>query len=131
MSHVVLPELLFGYYCAYPTEFILFILRIPCKDVITACSCAVTFSTHIIIKLLKKIFMPTVKPNQTYNIPEGTPQVRIKNLSDTADGRCNLFMESGSQNISFAPGQTKDIQLDGGTARLDNVGKTDLEVTLL
>jgi hypothetical protein len=75
--------------------------------------------------------MPTVNPGQTYNIPAGVEEIRIRNLSDSTDGRCNLFMETGSQNISLAPDQTKDIQLDGGAARLDNVGKTDLEVTLI
>jgi hypothetical protein len=76
--------------------------------------------------------MPQVQPNTILNIPEGTDKLRIKNMSDSEDGRCNIFTEVGSQNVSLAPDQTKDIQLDGGdSSRLDNVGKTVLSVNYL
>jgi hypothetical protein len=74
--------------------------------------------------------MPQVQPNTTLNIPEGTNKLRIQNMSDSADGRCNVFTEVGNQNVSLTPNQTKDVQLDGGdSSRLDNVGKTVLNVT--
>jgi hypothetical protein len=79
---------------------------------------------------LKKQVMPQVQPGKTFKIPDGTSSISVTNDSTTSDGKCNVFTGSGSQNVTLTPGQTKNVQLDGGDdSSLDNVGNTVLTVS--
>lgn len=75
--------------------------------------------------------MALVTPGSQLNIPAGENRISVKNESATQTGHCNIFTDAGSENFTLAPSQTKNAQLDGGAARLDNTGKTELLVTYL
>lgn len=73
--------------------------------------------------------MPNVEPKGQLNIPAGHQQIRIRNLSQTKAGACNVFIDENSTNVQLAANETKNVHLHGNAATLDNTGSTELEVT--
>jgi hypothetical protein len=73
--------------------------------------------------------VPRVEPKDELEIPEGTQRIRIKNLSQTKRGACNVFIGENSVNVQLAENETKGVDLHGEPTTLHNTGSTELEVT--
>jgi hypothetical protein len=73
--------------------------------------------------------VPDVEPKGELKIPEGTQRLKIKNLSQTKRGACNVFIGDNSVNVQLAENETKNVDLYGEPTTLHNTGSTELEVT--
>jgi hypothetical protein len=73
--------------------------------------------------------VPRVDPKSELNIPAGHQRIKIKNLSQTKAGACNVFIDENSTNVQLAANESKYVDLYDNSAILDNTGSTELEVT--
>jgi hypothetical protein len=61
--------------------------------------------------------------------PPRIRRIKIKNLSQTKNGACNVFIGENSVNVQSAENETKYVDLHGKPTTLHIIGSTELEVT--
>jgi len=61
--------------------------------------------------------------------PPRIRRIEIKNLSQTKNEACNVFIGEKSVNVQLAENETKGVELHGEPTTLHNTGSTELEVT--